>query len=249
MVYPQSVGASLILALILMSAAGACADSLFRVDGRDRFRVGDHTLRGEITYSGMQHLVVKRSGGVTRYTASVDYTKIDQGARSKQKATFVSTITRDGEQHDIENADPDYLTVLNQPFSVQLDAQTFADLTKLHGAVPFDLPSPITGAALHGTIRKITDGVLGGMHVLGIAFEAKGPLAGALPDRPQMNLVGTITMRGTAYYAYAGYSLLALDALLAIDGNLATDGAKDPVAIEYQRSLRSTALKTAVLAH
>jgi hypothetical protein len=230
-----------------MSAASACADTLFRVEGRDRFRVGAHDMRGEITYSGTQHLYVKRVGHSTRYTALVDYTKVDQGARSKAVARFVSLLSSDGEQHDVTNDDPDYLTVLNQPFAVQLDAGTFHDLSQLKGTVPFDLPSPITGATLHGTIKKIADGIVGGTRVLGVAFEAKGPLSGALPDRPQLKLIGTITMRGTAYYAYGALGLVALKAVLAIDGTLATGNANDKVAIEYMRRLRSTALRTADL--
>ena len=91
-------------------------------------------------------------------------------------------------------------------------------------------------------------GIHPGAHrVLGVAFEAKGPLSGALPDRPQMKLVGTITMRGTAYYAYNALGLVALKAILAIDGNLATGNASDKVAIEYMRRLRSTSLRTADL--
>jgi hypothetical protein len=76
---------------------------------------------------------------------------------------------------------------------------------------------------------------------MGIAFEAKGPLHGALPDRPSMALAGTITMKGTAYYDYATALLVALDATLAIEGNIDDAARRAPVSIVYARSIRSAA--------
>ena len=74
---------------------------------------------------------------------------------------------------------------------------------------------------------------------MGIAFDAKGPLHGALPDRPAMQLAGSITMKGTAYYAYSTALLLSLDATLAIDGNIDDAAQRSPVSIVYSRSIRS----------
>jgi hypothetical protein len=140
---------------------------------------------------------------------------------------------------DEADADPEYLTILNQPFSVQLDTATMHDLHDLRSAVPFDFPSPMTGAVLHGTLRRLPDGALNGIRVLGVAFAARGPLNGALPNHPELLLGGTISMVGTAYYAYSDALLLSLDATLAIDGKVADHGAGDPVTIVYRRRIRS----------
>jgi hypothetical protein len=141
---------------------------------------------------------------------------------------------RDGTAHD-----PDYLTVLNQPFSVQLDAQTMRDLGHVKRPVPFDFPSPMTGAPLRGTLRRLPDAVVAGVRSMGIAFEAAGPLHGALPEKPTVALAGTIKMKGTAYYAYATALLVSLDATLAIDGNIDDSARRAPVSIVYSRSIRS----------
>jgi hypothetical protein len=54
-----------------------------------------------------------------------------------------------------------------------------------------------------------------------------------------MQLAGSITMTGTAYYAYDSALLLALDATLAIDGNLDDAARRAPVSIVYARSIRA----------
>jgi hypothetical protein len=112
------------------------------------------------------------------------------------------------------------------------------DLRKLAQTVPFDFPSPMTGAPLHGSLRRLMDGSVGGVRVLGIAFSASGPLAGTLPDRPAISLTGTITMNGTAYYAYSNALLLALDATLLIEGKVGASAGNDTVTIRYTRSIR-----------
>jgi hypothetical protein len=97
----------------------------------------------------------------------------------------------------------------------------------------------MTGASLHGTLRHIPDGTINGIRVLGVAFDADGPLTGALPDHPGMALKARIHMRGTAYYTYDTALLLSLEATLSIDGNLKDAGHRAPVAIQYQRSIRA----------
>jgi hypothetical protein len=96
----------------------------------------------------------------------------------------------------------------------------------------------MTGALLHGSLRRLPDGTLNGRRVLGVAFVARGPLNGSLPDRPDTALSGTITMNGTAYYAYADALLLALDATLQFVGRVANSGQNDPVTIVYKRTIR-----------
>ena len=221
------------------SAATARADQAYAVEGHDIFRDGNRDVRSETVYRGVQRLTITRSGRATIYSARVEYDRMSEGGRQHQRASFSSTLLPSGEQKDGLASDPDYLTVLNQPFAVQLDAPTMRDLAHVRRAVPFDFPSPMTGAMLHGTLRRLPDAMVGAVRSMGIAFEAKGPLHGALPDRPEMQLAGAITMTGTAYYAYGSALLLALDATLTIDGNLNDDAHRSPVSIVYSRSIHS----------
>lgn len=231
---------SLWLAGCIALAMPALADETrtYQVVGEDVFRIANRNLSSEISYAGNQRLVVKHpSSGATTFAASATYNRLEGGISSRQSADFAATMLADGDLRQVIDHDPDYLTILNQPFSVELDAPTMRDLRHLEGAVPFDFPSPMTGGAvLHGTLRRLADGSLAGSRVLGIAFSANGPLNGALPDRPAMTLNGTITMNGTAYYAYADALLLALDATLEITGTVT--GSHDPVTIVYRRTIR-----------
>ena len=240
MIFRRAVVAGMfVLLAAVASAAAARADQAYAVEGHDVFHDGNRDVRSETVYHGVQRLTVTRSGRATVYNALVEYDRTGEGGRQHQRASFSSTLLPSGEQRDGPGNDPDYLTVLNQPFAVQLDAPTMRDLAHVRRAVPFDFPSPMTGAALHGTLRRLPDALVGGIRAMGIGFEANGPLHGTLPDRPEMALAGTITMKGTAYYAYATALLVALDATLAIDGNLDATAHKSPVSIVYSRSIRS----------
>jgi hypothetical protein len=235
----HAAGTFALLIATVASATAALADQTYAVDGSDTFRAGAGEVRSRTVYHGVQSLSVARDGATTIYTARVEYDKTGDGGRQHQRASFTSTVLPSGSQQDGPGSDPDYLTVLNQPFAVQLDAPTMRDLRHLRRAVPFAFPSPMTGAPLRGTLRRLPDAVVGGSRAMGIAFEATGPLHGALPDRPAMALAGSITMKGTAYYDYATTLLVALDATLSIDGNLQDDARKSPVSIVYARSIRS----------
>ncbi|HEY0383698.1 MAG TPA: hypothetical protein VGC72_16015 [Candidatus Elarobacter sp.] len=231
-----------LLTAVAATAVAAFADQAYAVEGRDVFRLGNGDSQSTTSYHGVQHLTVsRRANGATTYVARVEYDKNGDGGRQHQRASFTSTLLPSGQQKDGPSSDPDYLTVLNQPFAVQLDAATMRDLGHVTRPVPFDFPSPMTAAKLRGTLRRLPDALVGGARAMGIAFEAKGPLHGALPDRPAMALAGTITMKGTAYYDYATALLVALDATLAIDGNLDDSARRAPVSIVYARSIRSAA--------
>jgi hypothetical protein len=233
-------GSALVLSFVAL-AATARADApvqKYAMAGTDEFRIAGRELQTQISYTGSQRLTVRHHGDVTKFTAEASYDRREGGSATHATGFFSATILPDGEQRDDGDGDPDYLTILNQPFSIQLDAPTMRDLRGLAGAVPFDFPSPMTGATLHGSLRRLPDGTLGGRRVLGIAFTARGPLNGALPDRPDMALSGAITMIGTAYYAYTDALLLALDATLQIDGRIAGSGQNEPVTIVYKRTIR-----------
>lgn len=237
------VGSVALLIFLVCAVAVAQADQSYRVVGRDTYQIGGNNVRSEIAYSGHQTLSIAKAPGGRKYSAHVEYERNDQGALGRASGSFESTIASDGEQKDGANNDPDYLTVLNQPFAVQLDAATMHDLASLHGSVPFDFASPMTGAPLHGTLHHIADALINGERVLGVAFDASGPLHGRLPDHPGLALAGKIRMSGTAYYTYRTALLLALDATLAIDGNLDDATRRDAVAIVYQRSIKASPLQ------
>lgn len=232
---------SVIGALVLSLTAPAWADApvqWYTIDGEDSYQIAGHAERTDIVYAGTQRLAIERQGNVTHFTATVSYERRESGTARHVTGIFSSKILADGEQHDESDGDPDYLTILNQPFSIELDAPTLRDLRRLTRPVPFDFPSPMTGALLHGSLRRLPDGTLNGRRVLGIAFSARGPLNGSLPDRPETSLSGTITMNGTAYYAYADALLTALDATLQIAGRVTNSGQNDPVTIVYKRTIR-----------
>jgi hypothetical protein len=211
----------------------------YTLDGTDSFAIAGHSLHSTITYHGDEALSSRAVAGGVRFNVDVTYDEDDGAARGHHRATYALTMAPDGTVSEPVDADPDYLTLLNQPFSVQLDEPTLRDLHALTHAVPFDFPSPMTGAPLHGTLRRLPDVTVGGVNALGIAFTARGPVAGSLPDRPGMALRGTIAMNGTAYYAYHGALLVALEATLAIRGDVASRAGSNAVTITYRRAIRA----------
>ncbi|HTJ28319.1 MAG TPA: hypothetical protein VMA36_19335 [Candidatus Limnocylindria bacterium] len=234
--------ALLVTATAIVTAAAA--EQAYTVDGRDIFRIGDGDVQSQTMYHGTERLTITRDTDGTHYTARVEYDKNGDAGKQHESASFSSTLLPSGEQRDGPANDPNYLTILNQPFAVQLDAPTMRDLAHVKRPVPFDFPSPMTGAPLRGTLRRLPDAMVGARRVMGIAFEARGPLHGALPDRPAMALAGSITMKGTAYYAYDSSLLLALDATLAIEGTIEDTARRTPVSIVYARSMRSSSGRT-----
>ena len=225
-------------ATVVAVATAARADQQYTVDGRDTFRITGSTGGSDIAYAGTGRLRSVRVGSATRFTTTVEYDRTRDGTTTRATGSFETTLLPGGAQRDGTDADPDYLTILNQPFAVQLDLATLRDLRALAGAIPFDFPSPMIGATLHGALRRLPDGLLQGERVLGVAFTANGPLRGALPDRPGLSVTGTISMSGRAYYALATALLLGLDATLAIDGNLDASAAHEAVSIVYKRTIR-----------
>jgi hypothetical protein len=238
-------GTFALLASVTGTVTAAAAEQAYTVDGRDIFRIGSSDVQSKTVYHGAERLTVVREGDGTHYTARAEYEKDGDAGKQHESASFSSTLLPSGEQRDGPASDPNYLTVLNQPFAVQLDPPTMRDLAHVKRPVPFDFPSPMTGAPLRGTLRRLPDAMIGARRVMGIAFEAKGPLHGALPDRPAMALAGSITMKGTAYYAYDTSLLLALDATLAIEGTIDDTSRHTPVSIVYARSIHPATARQA----
>ena len=150
------VAAFLLLTLFVpLTAPAAADDQRYLVSGRDSFVIGGGDIESEVDYRGTQQLTITRRGKVARYVAKVVYQRKDQGAETSASADFVVDLLPSGEQLASADHDPDYLTVLNQPFSAQLDRRTLNDLRTLRGSAPFDFPSPFTDSVMHGTLKAL----------------------------------------------------------------------------------------------
>ena len=218
----------------------AWADQRYAVTGNDTYQIGRSDLNTSIAYDGVQVLQIRKEAGQTRFTAQARYTRSDAAGAVGAQASFVQMMSRAGELRDSANLDPDYLTVLNQPFAIELDEPTLHDLLHLSGRVPFVFPAPMTGGTLRGYLERGSTARVNGRPVLAVDFDARGPMAGPLPDHAEMSMSGTMRMRGTAYYALRGDPLLlALDESLTISGSLRDRGRVSPVTIVYRRSIKA----------
>jgi hypothetical protein len=217
----------------------ARAADAYVVAGHDSFAIGQDDVTSEVTYSGRETLAVSHRGSTTRYDARVTYERSDGTASTSAKAEYVADVTPAGDTLDAENDDPDYLTVLNQPFAAELDTATLADLRSLRGTIPFDFPSPVSGTSLHGYLRHVPSGMLGTHRAIGVTFEAAGAMLGELPDRPGLALHGTISMHGTAFYDARTALLLSLETTVTIAGTVSNRADKNPVTITFARRIRS----------
>jgi hypothetical protein len=228
------------LALLLVAAtAVARADESYTVTGTDTYQLGANAAPTHIDYLGTQLLTMRPDGRGRRFVAEATYKRHDEGGKASVHARFVQEMNADGTFEDRIDDDPDFLTILNQPFAIQLDKTTLGDLHHLHNAVPFEATSPLGGARLHGFLRGATLGEVNGVEATGVRFTANGPMSGALPQRPEALLAGTIRMDGTAYYALHGALLVALDATLTIEGKLRDNQTDVPVRIVYHRVIRT----------
>jgi hypothetical protein len=229
------------LAAALMFGLPASADQRYAVSGNDRYQIGQTDLQTSIAYSGTQRLSITKDGAQKRFTAQATYTRSDSAGAVPAQASFVQVMTPQGEFQDRADLDPDYLTVLNQPFAVELDTATLHDLLRLRGRLPFIFPAPMTGGKLRGYLERGPVGRIGSRPALSVDFDATGPMVGPLPDRAQMSITGKMRMKGTAYYALRGEPLLlALNETLTISGTLHDRSQTSPVKIVYSRSIRAT---------
>ena len=230
---------SMAILALLLAATPTESHQTYTVTGKDSYQIGSRELRSDTSYEGTEKLTIRNAAGVTRYYARAAYIKTDQGQRRSSIASFESEMLPSGQERDVASNDPDFLTVLNQPFAVQLDVQTLRDVRKLREPSPFTFTSAMTGATLRGTLFHVTDGLIAGHPVVGIGFDASGPMRGGLPEHPEIALHGTIRMSGRAYYTRTSALLLALDAKLQIAGTLANTSTSDRVKILYRRVIRA----------
>jgi hypothetical protein len=229
---------SVIAATLLLACGGAgqaLADETYSVSGSDRFQTPHGELRAEIAYSGRQTLSIRRERRVTIYRSRAEYDRIDQGARAHAVATFGSEATPDGDLRDLEANDPDFVTVLNQPFNVELDPRTLRDLDAVAAPIPFKFPSPLDGTSLEGTLQR-EERARSGPEIVGVLFHVAGPMRPRVGDRSPVALDGRITVDGTARYLKASGLLRDLDATITISGRV--DPSEAPgVIVVYKRSI------------
>lgn len=236
----RCIGSIVSLIVALSVATPVQADQAYLVDGTDSFTVGARDVRGAVVYAGRENLTAARDGERTRFESTVDYSRSEQGTRSRGHSTFASVVGPAGEPEDESGGDPDYVSVLNQPFAIVLDAPTMRDLARLTAPVALSFVLPLTGEPLTGTLRRGPDAFVAGERVLQVVFAAQGPVHGPI-GRSGVAVDGRIAMRGTAYYSYASALLLALDTRLAISGKLHGEAARRSVTIVYGRRIRAVA--------
>lgn len=235
---PRIAIAATIVALVLATMRPACADQTYDVAGIDQYRVGTTAEMTHIAYAGAQRLTIDRNGSQTRFTADVRYTRVDESGKASVRGRFVQAL-KGGSFEDQSDDDPDFLTILNQPFAVQLDATTMRDLRGMHAKIPFSASSPLGGSTLKGFLRPSPAAKINGRKCVGVRFTANGPMAGEIPDKTLTSINGTINMDGTAFYAADTALLLGLDATLTITGNITDKDKKVPVTIVYRRTIRA----------
>ncbi|HEY1655468.1 MAG TPA: hypothetical protein VGF86_10165 [Candidatus Tumulicola sp.] len=220
----------------------AAADQQYDVRGEDVYRVGASAPPSRVAYSGAQRLLVERDGHSTQYEAEATYTRDSDGVKRQVDAHFVQELLPNGSFEDRVDDDPDFLTVLNQPFAVRLDATTLRDLRGLHSRVPFDASSPVGGqAVLRGFLRPAKGGKIHGRATVAVAFEADGPMTAPMPSHTSATMSGRMRMDGTAYYSLDDAMLQALEVRLTIVAQLHDGTTVAPVRIVYRRFIRAAA--------
>ncbi|MGC1381839.1 MAG: hypothetical protein WA814_12550 [Candidatus Baltobacteraceae bacterium] len=220
----------------------AYATLQYETSGEDVYRVESTGTVSRVSYRGSEQLTIGREGAAVRFQARAHYTRDVPGERTNQDALFVQIMRPDGSFEDRVDNDPDFLTILNQPFAIELDAATLRDLRDLHGRVPFDATSPLGGEnLLHGFLRPGASGPIQGRPTVAVRFQADGPMTGELPGHAGATVSGSMRMDGTAYYALSDAILLGLKATLTIEASLHERHSTTamPVRITYTRSIRA----------
>lgn len=234
----------MLVTALLPVTPSAFADFQYDLQGQDLYQVQAASANSRVSYDGTELLSVRRTGKTLRFEARARYVRDSPDGRSDGDAKFVADMTPGGSFEDRVDDDPDFLTILNQPFAVQLDAPTLRDLQELRGPVPFAANSPLgSGSVLRGFLRPGIGGPIAGHPTVAVRFQANGPMSGGLPGHTGA-ITGTMRMDGTAYYSTENAMLLSLHATLTIDARLheRKPAVYVPVRITYVRSIRVSGL-------
>lgn len=219
------------------------ADILYSTSGEDVYRIASVQTSSRVEYAGNQRLAVRRENGTWRFDARARYTRRGPDGKGDADAYFVQVLSRDGTFEDRVDDDPDFLTILNQPFAIRLDKATLRDVRALRGRVPFSATSPLgSEAVLRGYLRPAPGGPVSGIPTVAVRFQADGAMTGPLPGYAETLVAGTMRMDGTAYYSVDDAILMALDVTLTLDARLAQNHAalSQPVRIVYRRTIKAT---------
>jgi hypothetical protein len=213
------------------------------MSGQDVYRIASSGTSSTIAYVGTERLTTRRDGKDWRFEAHAQYARSGPDGLVRGQAFFVQVLEPNGTFEDRADDDPDFLSILNQPFAVRLDPATLSDVRSLKGRVPFAATSPLGAeAVLHGFLRPAKGGAIAGRPTAAVRFEAEGAMTGPLPGYAETLVSGTMRMDGTAYYALEDATLLALDVNLHLDAQLAQSATSVtvPVRIDYRRWIRAT---------
>jgi hypothetical protein len=238
----QLTGVALVAALVA-AAAPARADVSYATSGEDVYRIASAQTSSRVEYAGNQRLAIRRESGAWRFEARAHYARRGPDGKGDADAYFVQVLLRDGTLEDRVDEDPDFLTILNQPFAVRLDKATLRDVRALHGRVPFSATSPLGAeAVLRGYLRPAPGGPVSGVPTVAVRFQADGAMTGPLPGYAETLVAGTMHMDGTAYYSVEDAILMALDVTLTLDARLAQNHStvSQPVHIVYRRTIKAT---------
>jgi hypothetical protein len=230
-----------LVAALLPVVSPAPADLHYELAGEDLYQIESAATVSRVSYAGSEILYALPDDGGVRFEARARYVRNAPEGKNNGGARFVTELLPDGSFENRIDDDPDFLTILNQPFAVRLDSQTLQALRALRGPVPFTGGSPLGGATvLRGQLQPGTSGAVDGRSTVAVRFVADGPMNGAMPGYTDSTVSGLMRMDGTAYYALDDGMLLAFSVRLTIDARLRQkdSGVFIPVHITYRRSLR-----------
>jgi hypothetical protein len=214
---------------------------LYQTAGEDLYRIESSATVSRVSYVGTERLSIRREGRSLRFEAQARYTRSAPSGKSTAEARFIQTLQPNGSFEDTLDDDPEFLTILNQPFAVRLDPVTLRDVRSLHGRVPFSATSPLGGTTLlRGFLRPGVNGAVQGRPTVAVRFEAEGPMNGSLPGHADATVIGEMRMDGTAYYAIDDAVLLGLKVTMTIRARLRErqPSVSVPVLIVYRRAIR-----------
>lgn len=192
-----------------------------------------------MAFWGRQKLVTFTRDGAQFFRSTVSYSRRDASGTHAKGASFLQQTAPnfDGEFVDLLNRDPDYVSVLSQPLSIELRPEDVRALLNLRSRTKLEFPSNVDENNLLGHIDRLL--LPSKKSVLAFSFVATGTMNGPLPRDHQLVVRGLVTMSGIAYYEIRSGRLLEIDDGIQLRGRLynPNGGKATPVAISYIRKI------------
>jgi hypothetical protein len=227
--------------VVLTGYNPASADLLYDLNGSDTLALGRAPISSSISYAGSELL------SITHTQRNAKKVVVDANYRVSDGKSIIPATAHAEQILDEANSanapvveDPAYLTLLTQPFTVQIDLETLRQLQAMKSPMPFASVSPLTGSQLTGSLTKGPDSVVAGQAVVMLRFRSDGPLRGTLPNTEATYLSGTVHMEGSACYRESDGLLLSIETLLQIAGHVGDTATGPPVSVIYRRSIIAT---------